>query len=623
MYIRGGWVAETMTFLDNTVIFNPYHMGIFSIFNNDLIESVDFYAGGFPAIYPNVLSGVVDVHYREGNRDRISAMADLSIISAKARLEGPYLRGRGSYLLSARRTYYDLILAGLEKAGSVDTDETAVPSFSDLYGKFVLDMTPRHKLTLSLLRYDDRLTIDEFEDPRRPDADPLEIEYKDVNNIVGLRLELGITPWLDIDTNVSYAYMDYKGTVAGTNPMKVDANAGSLTVMSGASIKPSTHHEIQTGVQINRTKIRSYLFLPRIIKNLEPLGHYIGPINSIKEEVDIKEKLSYIGLYLHEVWDILPDKFTSQMGVRSDYWAALRQWTYSPRMNISYNLTPDTVIKTSFGLYNQVPANVLFTDEEFGNPDLEGERAIHYILGVEHLLNDNHLIRLESYYKDLYNLVVNYDDLAIVLKKIDSEEPIFTNDGEGYSWGVELFLKRLDVGKWGGWITYGFAYTKRYNPLHTLDPDWFYPLQDQRHTLSLVVNYRPRQLWNFSAKFQLSSGKPYTPVDESSWHDEVDLMDPNVDPSDPDAPRVYVADNEDINSARFPLYHSLDVKVERKFIKQSWDLSLYFEVLNAYYHKNIYTYLYRGGDVEEGIYPKREAIYDLPIIPYFGIKAEF
>ena len=84
-----------------------------------------------------------------------------------------------------------------------------------------------------------------------------------------------------------------------------------------------------------------------------------------------------------------------------------------------------------------------------------------------------------------------------------------------------------------------------------------------------------------------------------------------------------MADNEDINSARFPPYHSLGVKAERKFIKQNWDLSLYFEILNAYYHKNIFTYVYRGGDVEAGIYPEREAIYDLPIIPYFGIKAEF
>ncbi len=615
MYIRGGNVQETMTFLDDILIINPYHMGIFSIFNNDLVESVDFYAGGFPAIYPNALSGVVDVHYREGKRDGVSGMADLSVISAKARLEGPYLGGKGSYLLSARRTYYDLILAGLEKAGSIDTDETAVPSFSDLYGKFVLDITPRNKLTLSLLRYDDRVTINEFEDPMRPDADPLEIEYKDVNNIVSLWYDSGITPWLDINTGFSYAYMEYEGSVAGTNPMKGKFNADNLTIMTGASIKPSSHHEIQTGVQMYRTKIRMDLFIPLIIKNLDPLGHYIGPINSKKVLVSLKEKLSYVGFYLQEVWDIIPDKFTAQLGVRSDYWADIRQWTYSPRMNISYNLTPDTVIKTSCGLYHQVPANVLFSDEEFGNPDLEGEQSIHYILGIEHLLNTNHLIRLEGYYKDLNNLVVNYDDLA----SMPPGGPFFTNDGKGYSWGLELFLQKLDVGKWGGWLSYGFAYTKRYNPLHTLDPEWFYPLQDQRHTLSLVLKYRPGQLWNFSAKFKFSSGKPYTPVDESFWWLEEDRRDPN----DPDPPDVWMADNEDINSARFPPYHSLGVKAERKFIKQNWDLSLYFEILNAYYHKNIFTYVYRGGDVEAGIYPEREAIYDLPIIPYFGIKAEF
>ncbi|UCD84568.1 MAG: hypothetical protein JSU92_15075, partial [Deltaproteobacteria bacterium] len=113
------------------------------------------------------------------------------------------------------------------------------------------------------------------------------------------------------------------------------------------------------------------------------------------------------------------------------------------------------------------------------------------------------------------------------------------------------------------------------------------------------------------------------PIDESSWHDEPDLRDPDTDPDDPDAPRVWVAEMGDVNSARLPSYHSLNLKAERKFIKQSWELSLYFEVLNAYYHKNVYSYFYRGGIVEENKLPEKESIYNLPIIPYFGIKAEF
>ncbi|UCD83556.1 MAG: TonB-dependent receptor plug domain-containing protein, partial [Deltaproteobacteria bacterium] len=292
MYIRGGNVQETLTFLDDTLILNPYHMGIFSIFNNDLVESVDFYAGGFPAIYPNVLSGIVDVHYREGKRDGISGMADLSLISAKARLEGPYLGEKGSYLLSARRTYYDLILAGLEKVDQeFDTDEIAVPSFYDIYGKFVQDVTPRNKLRLSLLRYADSVTLKEFEDPMNANAEPWKIEFEDVNNIVSLWWDFDIMPSLDIETGVSYTFVEYNGSIAGNNPIEGDAEADILYFKSGASIRPSSNHEIKTGVQTNQVNINIHSLIPDSILYINFLGNYVSPLNSGKLPLDFKEEL--------------------------------------------------------------------------------------------------------------------------------------------------------------------------------------------------------------------------------------------------------------------------------------------------------------------------------------------
>jgi outer membrane cobalamin receptor len=161
LYIRGGSAIQNKVLLDGMVIYNPFHsIGLFSVFETDIIRNVDVYTGGFNAQYGGRISSIMDITTKDGNKKFTSAKVSLSTFGANLLLEGPLLKDnekRGysvSYILSAKNSY----LSKTSKNIYSYIDGSLPYDFFDLYGKATLAATNGSKLNIFGFNFSDDVT---------------------------------------------------------------------------------------------------------------------------------------------------------------------------------------------------------------------------------------------------------------------------------------------------------------------------------------------------------------------------------------------------------------------------------------------------------------------------------
>jgi outer membrane receptor protein involved in Fe transport len=248
------------------------------------------------------------------------------------------------------------------------------------------------------------------------------------------------------------------------------------------------------------------------------------------------------------------------------------------------------------GLFYQEPT-FDETDDTFGNPDLNLERATHYSLGVEYRPLPHLVLDVTGFYKSLDDLVARSDTVNFVDGSAVPER--FNNEGVGRVYGMELMLRHEPFGNFSGWIAYTLSRSERRDPGQS---SWRLFDFDQTHILTAVGTYDLPRNWSVGARFRLVSGRPTTPivggvyqVDESSY-----------------APIV-----GKVNSDRLPMFHQLDLRVDKRWIHERWILTAYLDIQNAYNRANTEGYVYNFDYNEKGV---RQG---LPLIPVIGLKGEF
>jgi hypothetical protein len=163
-----------------------------------------------------------------------------------------------------------------------------------------------------------------------------------------------------------------------------------------------------------------------------------------------------------------------------------------------------------------------------------------------------------------------------------------------------------------GWLTYSYTLTRVRNPLHKVNPEWYYPLQDQRHTLHLILNVRPFPHWVFSGRISYASGRPTTEIED--WELQLDKDPPHFP--------IWVAQYGSLNAARLPDYFRLDLRAQFNMIFSKGMLSVYLDLINATNRKNLYVYSYDSGEPPDKK-PDRERVDNLPIMPIIGVTYRF
>ena len=583
LIVRGGKPTDSRVFLAGAEVPQLYHFGGFtSVFPTQLVDHVDYFAGSFGVRYGRAIAGAIDVDLREPKRDRIHAALETNLFDTGGMVEGPI--GQGSFALAARRSYVDAIMGFLNIPGM---QFTTAPVYYDYQGIFEYPLAGgRFRALVS--GSDDQLVLS-FAKPQ--DADPAISAFG--THIWYHKLQLRWTRtvghwsfWIQNSTGLQ----GQSGQLGRTLDFDIFA-VGSDTRLE-ARWTPSPRLRFLFGVDQQYGNVDISADIPPPPQE----GQIPGPLSSTPS-VHEQEKLNVgnIGLYAEATWKATT-RFTLTPGLRFDYFSALAGQAFNPRLTARYQVAPFTWLKAGAGVISQDPQAPDY-DPNFGNPRLRPESALHYAFTVEQGIWPGLMAEVTGFYKDLYDLVVetpNFvqrDGAAVPERK--------SNDGRGRIYGGELML-RQSVSKWFfGWISYTLMRSERKD---CATCEWRLFDFDQTHILIIAAHaYLPRG-FEVGARFRYITGYPYT-VAYGGWYDaDVDVYSPAQGP---------------VNTGRLAAFNQLDVRFDKTFLFQRWLLKVYLDITNIYNNPNV--------EVNQPSYDftRRTALTGLPIIPSFGIRAEF
>ena len=588
IYVRGGSPDQTLILMDHNVVYNPSHLfGIFSTFNADATKRVDLMKGGFPAEYGGRSGSVLEIITNEGNRKEFEGMVSLSIVSARAAVEGPLPNNKGSYAISGRRTYLDPILAAYRKAEDIDLPDYY---FYDGNGKLNLDLSNKSTLTVAGYWGNDNLDLEFGSDNNRSNG-----TLSWGNRTFTARLRQVLSRKLFFSINGAVSRYRSKHGIKNQSVLVSESydRLYDYSLKSDLEYFASDNHRIKAGASLNR-----YQFDLRIA-NLDIA------------QVDV-DKISHLFCgYAEDSWRIHP-LFEIKPGVRAYYYDKGEYTRFDPRLALVYHYDANLRFKTAGGRYSQF-ISLITLGEGMGNFDiwvpidetLEPSYSDQIVFGIEWEPTKDMEFTAETYYTDMNNLV---ELNKIITEEVEDAADPFLTGGEGYAYGVEWMLQRKE-GRWTGWLGYSLSWTKRrFEDTYLNSGDWFYPIWDRRHDFIIMANYAITDKWELSGTWRYHTGQGYTqPVGVFAGRYGTYGYDHKVI-------------NGELNNYRFPADHRLDISATYKHkFAGKYDAKLNFGVFNVYSRK---PYWRRYIDTDENPV-EIEDIKLLPILPMVSYQVRF
>jgi hypothetical protein len=270
----------------------------------------------------------------------------------------------------------------------------------------------------------------------------------------------------------------------------------------------------------------------------------------------------------------------------------------SLRCTARYQTAPKQVAKLSIGTYNQSPQPMgIVTDKALGNPLLPSTKARHITGGYEWQIADLISADIQAYHNQQWDIPQQVTTQELILNPVS---PRYLSGGLGRMYGLELLLRHDQGGRFFGWLAYSLSRTERYNPS---EHRWALYDKDQPHNLQLVGSYRLPHEWQIGVRMRLVSGNPETPI-VGNYYDITD--------------REYRPVYGEENSSRVDPFYQTDFRVDKKFVYNTWMLSIYLDVQNIFY------YLYASPEftVPNYNYTQKTNV-SIPFVPALGIRADF
>jgi len=614
MHVRGGSNDQNLILLDGVPVYNINHFfGLFSVFHPAAIKNVKLYKGGFPARYQGRVSSVLDIRMKEGNMKEYHGEGSIGLIASKIAFEGPIIKDTSSFIISARRTYLDLLVRPITSLSS--SNNVVGYYFQDVNGKINYKFSDKSRLYLS-----GYIGKDDF-------YHRIEEEYSGNEENYGYKKksslewgnQTGVLRWNYIFnpklfSNVTCSYSNFQFLVSddiqeqiGENTKKIDYEYQSGIRDLKASISldfiPSPNHYIRFGTNVGYS-----VFNPGVVANAySNFQDDAGQNNSFgSKELYAKKYAAYI----EDEWEITK-KLGTNIGVNyNGYIIGEKHYSHlEPRVSFRYLLKEYASIKASWGLMNQylhlltnstigLPTDLWFPSTE----DIEPVHSSQYTLGFLANLSPSVDLTLEGFYKEMEGLT-EYKEGASFFSQ---EEPMKNKiiQGKGKSYGGELFLKKTK-GKTSGWISYTIAWANRtFEDLNFGEP---YPFKyDRRHVLNLTLNHQFNKKVSINGNWIFRTGKAATFPTQY-------IMTDNPTNNSSYGAKYYPQKN----NLRFPPYHRLDISLnlqkKKKWGGRIWRFGLY----NAYSQVNPF-YMSYDSDKESFI---KVGIF--PILPYISYNFKF
>lgn len=581
LIVRGGSPDENLTLLDNIEIYNPIHfarsgesMGIISIINPALLEQVDFLTGGFPARYGDKISSVFEMSLKEGNKETFNWDVNANIAGFGAMAEGP-VTDNGSIVFSLRRGFFDILTSIMNRP--------AAPQYYDAVGKFTVDLDPNNRVSIVGFYYIDQI---EREGTTKESAAMNKYEYMtrdDYGTALGVNWRSLVARSAFVMTTLSFTgngWTTRQGTINDRSLRGEDILENELTLKSELTWQPAPAVDLKIGGMIKGIDSRNESWLPA---DTSRIG-IITPASTIAFTPKTTAKAS---LFVQSNYTVLTP-LTISAGVRLDRFAITDETTVSPRLAASFKITDATSLNAAWGRYHQSPQSYQISPDP-RNLSLNSVKAVHYIAGIEHRIGGDAKALLEVYRKDLTDVIVDPDSTMLLV-----------NSGGGYAHGVEFSLQKKFTDGIVGSASYSYSTSRR----NDTPAGSYYDFEfDRPHIVNGIVGIMLGEGWQAGAKFMYASGNPYTPVAGTTLRGGV----------------YYLVDGA-MNSARYPEYHKIDIRVDKQWILGGWALTAYLDLWNIYNRDNIISYSFKA-DAAGTV--TRTARYDFGITPIVGITAKF
>ena len=574
-FVRGGNTDQNLIILDEATVYNPSHLlGFFSTFNSDAIKDVTLYKGATPAEYGGRLASVLDVRMNDGNNKEVHASGGIGLISSRLNVEGPITKDKGSFIVSARRTYADVFLK-LSKDSSTNQNSLY---FYDLNAKGNYTLGEKDRIFLSAYLGKDKLGF----------GNTFGIDYG--NATATLRWNHLFNSRLFSNTSLIYSKYDYDIKInSGNNNIGVTSYIKDLHLKEDLQYYANSSNKINFGVDIIHhstspgviTASQSSSFNPMTLQDKYALetAIYFSHDLSLTDKWSMNYGLrggsfSILGPGNFYTYD--KDGNTTDTTYYSHGRLVKSYFNLEPRFSTSYKITTSSSLKVA---YTRTTQNLhLLSNSTSSNPtdvwipssiNVRPEVADQVSFGYYRNFKENQYeFSSEVYYRDMSHQIDYKNGAQLIANENVESQIIF---GKGRAYGLELFAKKK-YGKWNGWVSYTLSRTER-QFAEVNAGSWFPANQDRTHNLSVVAIYKAGKKWTLTADFTFYSGNAVTwPSGKYEVNGQVVFL------------------YTERNAYRMPAYHRLDVgatlqgKKTKKF-DSNWNFSIY----NLYGRENPYS----------------------------------
>ncbi|MCX6296895.1 MAG: TonB-dependent receptor [Bacteroidetes bacterium] len=584
LYIRGGSPIQNKVLLDGMIVYNPFHsIGLFSVFDADIIRNADVYSGGFGAEYGGRISSIMDITTRDGNKKRVAGKVAASPFGAKVLAEGPLIKYKeggkatASFIISAKTSY----LPTTSKLLYSYIDTAGLPfSFNDYYAKVSFNANNGSKLNLFGFNFNDKVKYKAIQD----------MNWDSYGGGGNFLLVPQNSPIL---VTGNFAYSEYKiklepeGEAPKTSAIKGFNMGVGFTYFTGKN-------EVNYGLEVLgfRTDFDFY--------------------NSLNRHISQAESTTEIGGYVKYKYVSKHKKLLLEPSFRAMYYASLANFSPEPRISLKWNIVPRVRFKFAAGMYSQnlISANSdrdvvnlfygflsgpdnlpeHYTDENGNVKEVKQklQKANHYVAGFEFDLGKHLDLNVEAYRKDfkqLTNMNTNkiFDDntsTASVPDVLKKDFIIETGRAQGIDFVLKYDYKRVYL-----WFVYSLGYVTRWDGIETYRPHF-----DRRHNANIVASYifGKNRNWEFGLRWNIGSGFPYKPTG-GFYEDQNFTSGINTN---------YVSSQGDLNYFfskgevhELPWYHRMDVNLKRTFLLfENTKLEAAVGATNVYNRQNVFYF---------------------------------
>ena len=627
LLVRGGSPGENMYLFDNVPVIYVNHLGGFmSVFNPDIINSIDVYKGGFPARYGGKLSSIVDITQKEGNTSGFKGSMSIGLTDLSLTLEGP-IKKKASYIFTGRKTMFGLLMMAATGIGDGNSFIMSY-GFHDLNGKISWKPNAKNSLHFNLYQGDDNLNYWAKKSKENP-ANKNHLSYTWGNWLASANWKHVVSSKLFSDNIVSYnryrlrekQKYSYQGDYGLENvEYKYLSTVQVIALQSAWKYQARQKWAIDFGFKSSLAfNLPNYTYQSNM------------PSTTEKEQIPTLET----ALYGDNKFN-LPYGFQLNAGLRFVNFntKGFTDFALEPRLSLNKELNANHQLNLSYMRVNQF-SHLLFTPGSLMSNEvwIPADKTIkpaasdQYTIGWTGSYGDGaYQSEVSLYYKTLKDLAT-YKEGFINLKGDNNWRSKVETGGKGEAYGLEV-LFRKNTGNWTGFASYSLSKATRQFPGINNGLEFLYDY-DRPNTVSLSVNHKFSERVSLNLAWMYQTGLPYTPV-----------IGRQLTPSlEPDENGVYINYESFIygkrNSARMKDYHRLDIGLtlnnltaENK-VKSSWTFSVY----NAYNRQNPVYYYYNTTSSAEIINPETSGtayhpfnMYQMslfPIIPTVSYKFYF